>query len=286
MSGANSSPNPAIGIPGSPGLAELAKSGAALAREIYPGLEAARATAAPGDLDAFGGLVVANQYRVPYGVSASLLSPGSRVLDWGCGDGHFSYFLLTAGHTVSAFSLQHEPHLLLRLPEPLRARYRYVQGDIHEPTRLPFPDSTFDAVFSIGVLEHVREEGGTELASLQEIRRVLRPTGLLIGCHLPNRYSWIETTTTAAHAFARTAKARHHEFRFRRRDVQELCDGAGLEILEIARYAFLPRNVLRRLPSILRNSRALTAAWNRADDMLAARFPVLCQNFLFVARPL
>jgi hypothetical protein len=31
---------------------------------------------------------------------------------------------------------------------------------------LPFPDTCFDAVASVGVLEHVRETGGNELASL------------------------------------------------------------------------------------------------------------------------
>jgi SAM-dependent methyltransferase len=271
---------PNVRIPGA------ARSGEAVARELYPHFRSARATAPSGELAAFAGLVVANQYRLAYGITLGLLSPGSQVLDWGCGDGHFSYFLLTAGHSVSSFSLQHEPHLLANLPDFLRGRYRYVQGNSSDPTRLPFPDSFFDAAFSVGVLEHVREEGGTEIASLRELRRVLKPSGLLICCHLPNRHSWIEGITTAVHAIRRAGKTRHHEFRFRRRDIRQLCGAAGFELLMMRRYGMLPRNVLRHLPAALRDSDAVTAALNRCDDALALAFGIVSQNHLFVARPL
>ena len=41
---------------------------------------------------------------------------------------------------------------------------------------LPFPDSSFDAAWSYAVLEHVNDPG----KALDEIRRVLKPTGLLL----------------------------------------------------------------------------------------------------------
>lgn len=54
-------------------------------------------------------------------------------------------------------------------------------------TALPFPDNTFDLVWSIWVLEHVPDPA----AMLHEIRRVLKPNGLLFLCAAWNVPSWI-----------------------------------------------------------------------------------------------
>lgn len=63
----------------------------------------------------------------------------------------------------------------------MRLRGRRVWPDFHgavgDVRRMPFPDRTFGAVVSIGVLEH--EERGP-LPALREHRRVLRPDGLLL----------------------------------------------------------------------------------------------------------
>ncbi len=52
---------------------------------------------------------------------------------------------------------------------------------------LPFPDANFDAVFCIEVLEHVPNPFG----ALTEIRRVLRPDGILI-LSVPNPFHFKE----------------------------------------------------------------------------------------------
>ena len=57
-----------------------------------------------------------------------------------------------------------------------------------EPVRLPFPDASFDAVLSLGVLEHVSDPDG----SIEEIQRVLRPGGRFYVYKLPNRFSYLE----------------------------------------------------------------------------------------------
>jgi SAM-dependent methyltransferase len=252
--------------------------------EMYESLHAARSAAPEGELAAFDGLVVASQYRLPYGLTLSRAARGSRVLDWGCGDGHFSRFLLGAGYTVTAYSLQHEPFVLRNLPEALRRRYSYVQGDRRMPTALPFEDSSFDAALSIGVLEHVREEGGTELGSLSELRRVLRPEGFFLCCHLPNKYSLSEAAATLLGGLRKDPQPRHHRFRFTSADVSTLCARAGLELLDRGTYGILPRNVLRFLPARMKDSRAVARFVNGLDDVLAGLAPVFCQNRFFVAR--
>jgi SAM-dependent methyltransferase len=240
-------------------------------------LRGARAVAPAAELRQFASVLSAHQYRLPWALTESLLAKESDVLDWGCGDGHFSYFLLRAGHRVTSYSLQHPPFVLQRLSAELSARSRYVQGRLEEPTRLPFEDEAFDAVASVGVLEHVRETGGTEAGSLAEIRRVLRPGGLFLCFHLPNRFSWIE-------ALAGAVGRGHHEHRYSGAEVAALIERAGLEIVERGLYAFLPRNGLSRLPGFVSDSTGFARVLNRIDDALAGPGATICQNRYVVAR--
>ena len=253
---------------------------------MFPYLSSIRRSAPAGELSQFSALAVANQYRVPYDLTLRHVPRGARVLDWGCGDGHYSYFLLEAGYDVVSYSLQHRPQVLASLAPELAQRSQYVQGNLSEPTQLPFPAASFDAVFSVGVLEHVREMGGTEPASLAEIRRVLRPGGLFLCFHLPNRYSYIE-------ALARTVRGQRptdpdhdhfHRYRFSPADAKDLFQRAGFTIVTTGRYAFLPRNMLARLPQSVSDSPFFTVLVNRIDDSLINAFNALCQNLFVVAR--
>ena len=222
----------------------------------------------------FGGLAAARQYRPLYRAVRRFVPRGAHVLDWGAGNGHFSYFLLRAGYRATAFSLA--PGGFDRwLPA---GEWRFVSGSPDEPTRLPFPDASFDAVTSVGVLEHVHELGGDDRKSLDELVRVLRPGGVFVCCHLPNHWSWIELVAR------RRPELHAHGVRYRPRDVAALLAGAGLEPLQVRRYGFLPRNAWSRAPRALSDAPAIVAAWDALDGALGAVLPGLCQNFLIVAR--
>lgn len=111
------------------------------------------------------------------------LSPGDRVLDLGCGEGR---------HAITAYlaSCVHVIGLDLSAEDLSTARSRAHDFQIPESNdddgrrldflkasglQLPFADGTFDKVICSEVLEHIPDYS----AVLDEIRRVLKPGGLL-----------------------------------------------------------------------------------------------------------
>ena len=247
--------------------------------------EAIRRADGAGTIEQFGSLAAANQYRRLYELTERYVPAGSHVLDWGCGRGHFSYFLLTRGFRVTAYSLEHEPEIFAALSGRDRERLSFVRGAAGEARTLPFADHRFDAVFSVGVLEHVREQGGDELASLVEIRRVVSGEGVFVCYHLPNRYSYIEAASRRLSKPGGADRHEFHEHRFTSHDIRQLCAKAGFTVVDVGRYGFLPRNSCNRLPAGLRESGLLAAAVNRGDAVLERLFRPVVQNFYFVARP-
>jgi SAM-dependent methyltransferase/UDP-N-acetylglucosamine transferase subunit ALG13 len=101
---------------------------------------------------------------------AQLAARTGRHLDLGVGDGTFT----TALHGDTKLDLvavdAHPDYLReLRAAEPHLALARVASA-------LPFEDGAFDSASALDVLEHVADEAGT----LAELRRVLRPGGLLV----------------------------------------------------------------------------------------------------------
>ena len=219
-------------------------------------------------------LVACAQERVVYGRALQEVERGARILDWGCGNGHFSYFLAEHGRHPEAFALSEIPALLRE------ANVSFRQGD--DRTRLPYADASFDAVFALGVIEHVAEHGGSETGSLAELARVLKPGGRLFVFHLPNRWSWIEWAKWATWRLGLT-QTREHVRRFTSKEFRSLTKGFPWEILDEGRYHFLPRATLGRLPG-LRNSAAFCAVVNALDDGLAFLLRAFAQNYYFVLR--
>jgi len=220
-------------------------------------------------LFAFDNIATASQYWVAYdNFLKTVNSPNAQVLDWGCGDGHFSYFLLKSGFKTESFNVNsgdsYHPDGI-KISEFLKTRfkdsfnYKVSSGD---PVKLPYADESFDAVVSVGVLEHVRQEGGDEIKSLSEIYRILKKRGVFFCFHFPNKFSWIE-------ALARNIPSKHHHpYRFTRQNIHILNKAAGLNVEEIQGYAVLPRNELARLPKEIKNSPAFVKFYNLTDGFL------------------
>ncbi|QDU63296.1 hypothetical protein Pan216_41740 [Planctomycetes bacterium Pan216] len=224
----------------------------------------------------FKSYISGSQYIRAYDL-VSKYQNGSSVLDWGTGEGHFSMYLLRSGLEVTAFTVEDScklsPHFENEYPE----RYRLV-SDPECVKGLPFDDSAFDMVTSIGVLEHVRETGGEEADSLREIQRVLKPGGIFLCYHFPNKYSWIEAIT-------KHIEGKHnHTYKYTRTDIEQLTRNANLDLVEAKRYGLLPRLMFRFVPSFIGNSTSAAKAFNALDSVGSRLLSPICQNYYFIAR--
>ena len=200
---------------------------------------------------------------------------GEAVLDWGTGNGHFSYFLARSGHITSGYGFGEIPKVCRGLRSEL---YTYSRGATADPVTIPYGDQSFDAVVSVGVLEHVRDSGGDEIESLREICRLLKPGGVFICYHLPNQHSWIEWALRLTGRWS-------HKHRYTQHDILSLTESAGLHVLEVERYAILPRNIWSWANTgNLVISPRLAQAYDRLDELLSVLASPICQNYCFVAQ--
>ena len=94
---------------------------------------------------------------------------GKRCLDLGSDNGVISYLLRRRGGSWASADLDRTT------VEAIRG---LVRDDAHEidGRRLPFADASFDVVVIVDLLEHVADDA----ALIAEIRRVLRPGGVLV----------------------------------------------------------------------------------------------------------
>lgn len=110
---------------------------------------------------------------------AEWLPAGGSVLEIGAGTGQQAIELEKLGFDVTAIELASSDYASDRL---------FPIIDYNGLT-LPFPDGSFDAVFSSNVLEHV-----PDLANMsREIRRVLKPGGVAV--HAMPTHAWRFWTT-------------------------------------------------------------------------------------------
>lgn len=226
----------------------------------------------------FDNRLTANQYVFPHQKTEGFLSKNDRVLDWGCGNGHFSCFLNYLGIETAGFSFEGFPKCMEN-----KSGYSYQQAGQAEPVKIDFPEQNFDAVFSIGVLEHVHETGGDQVKSLKEIHRILKDDGRFYCFHLPNKYSWVEAMVNLVYKFTRIKGSQPHSKKFSKRDVKQLCAASGLKLIEYQRYNFLPRNLTKRLLPGAVHSRLFCSIFEKTDWLLSRCLPLFCNQSYFYA---
>ena len=105
------------------------------------------------------------------------LAPGFRALDIGCGTGSLTLLLRKLHPGVAVVGLDPDPKALAITTRKAERAGLALQLDQGFSDRLPYPDASFDRVFSSLMFHHLQSE--EKAATLREVRRVLKPGGSL-----------------------------------------------------------------------------------------------------------
>ncbi len=147
----------------------------------------------------------------------------TRILVWASRQGAHVYGIDISEPTViqARAAFEHTPNRL--------------HGAVADIRELPFPDASFDAIYSMGTIEHFDE---TERA-VEEMARVLKPGGRAI-VGVPNRYDPFLRPLLAAALQALGLYAYGYEKSFSRRALREMLERAGLAVVAETAILFIP----------------------------------------------
>ncbi|MGW6928899.1 class I SAM-dependent methyltransferase [Lentzea sp. NPDC054927] len=106
------------------------------------------------------------------------LRDGQRVLDVGCGTGNLLRATGKRHRNVELTGVDPDLKMLARAERKIRRAGLTAQLDRGFAQELAFPDGSFDVVFSSLMLHHLETPAKDEM--LAEVRRVLRPDGVLV----------------------------------------------------------------------------------------------------------
>ena len=114
-----------------------------------------------------------NKFWEEMGFISKYVNDNEKVLDLGCGNGRL--YELFQDKTIDYCGVDFSEKLI----DIAKKRYPQFKFQVADALNLPFPADYFDKVFSIAVLHHIPSKE-LRLKFLQEVRRVLKPEGILV----------------------------------------------------------------------------------------------------------
>ncbi|MBR7827851.1 methyltransferase domain-containing protein [Actinospica sp. MGRD01-02] len=216
-------------------------------------------------LDAVAATDIARSYKHDL-LTALAIEPGHHVLDVGCGPGTDLIALASAtGPGGAVFGIDQDPHMVAtaRTRTADHPGVQVRQADAH---RLPFADHSIDRARADRVLMHVADPA----AVLTEIRRVLRPGGLLTLAEPDWDALAIDHPDLAiSRAFTRYIAERVNRNQAIGRQLPRLATQAGYTLHAVRNTAavFTDFATAETILGLRRNTRrAVTAGYLTADD--------------------
>ena len=130
-------------------------------------------------------------------IQRSGIRKGMRVLEVGCGSGAYTTFVARAvGEEGKVYALDIQPEMLEqlehKLAKPENEDIKNIELVNSSAYDLPFDDGSLDLVYMVTVLQEIPDRS----KALQQVRRVLKPRGILaVTEFLPDPdYPWKSTT--------------------------------------------------------------------------------------------
>ena len=105
------------------------------------------------------------------------VQPHHRVLDIGCGTGTFAVAIKGWLPSAEVVGLDPDPKALARSRRKAERAGVSIRFDQGFANALPYPDGSFDRVFSSLMFHHLPRDA--KFATMREVRRVLKPGGSL-----------------------------------------------------------------------------------------------------------
>ncbi|MEO7962880.1 MAG: class I SAM-dependent methyltransferase [Gemmatimonadaceae bacterium] len=113
--------------------------------------------------------------RFQYGWLREKCGPGTRVLDFACGNGENGVFAASCGADVTGIDISPEGVANANQNAKEAGVAEHCRFQVMDGENLSFPDNTFDFGVEYGALHHVDLD-----RSLAELKRVLKPGGEMI----------------------------------------------------------------------------------------------------------
>jgi SAM-dependent methyltransferase len=168
-----------------------------------------------------------------WGFVKARLTPGTKVLDVGCGMGQWTDMLASEGFQADGLDYSS------RTIEALRESLPHIGWVCAPLQKMPYPDNSFDGIISWGVLEH-DPKGPAE--GMAEIARVLAPGGVAL-ITVPHDTPSVRKSVLAQHGPAGEGKA-FFSFLFTPDDLSAVFREAGLIVEDLRPVQSAPVAIL------------------------------------------
>jgi len=132
------------------------------------------------------------------------IHPDFTILDLGAGAGIISYMNFK-GYGKKICGIDLDPRV--------ESNPFLDEGKVADANKIPYPDESFDLIFSDNVMEHLDQP----VLIFKEVKRVLKPGGLFL-IKTPNKYHYVPTisriTPHSFHQFVNKLRGRDEEDTF------------------------------------------------------------------------